>query len=114
PHRIWVSAHDPALLRPLAEDLSAHAAILSLSAGRRRYRLAGPRCVEILAKGIALDLEGAGLPPGHAAETQLHRMPVLLLRRPDSFELFISRSFATSFEARIADAAIGSGWQPAA
>jgi heterotetrameric sarcosine oxidase gamma subunit len=114
PHRIWISADDPTLLRPLAEDLAPHAAILSLSAGRRRYRLAGPRCVEVLAKGIALDLEGSGLPPGHAAETQLHRMPVLVRRRPDSFEIFIPRSFAPSFEAWIADAALETGWRPAA
>lgn len=114
PRRIWVSADDPAVLRPLGEDLAPHAAILSLSAGRRRYRLAGPRCVEVLAKGIALDLEGSGLPPDHAAETQLHRMPILLLRRPHSFELFIPRSFAASFEAWIADAALETGWRPAA
>jgi hypothetical protein len=47
-------------------------------------------------------------------ETQLQRMPVLLHRRPDSFELFLPRSFAASFEEWIADAAMETGWRPAA
>jgi len=41
-------------------------------------------------------------------------MPVLLHRRPDSFELFLPRSFAASFEEWIADAAMETGWRPAA
>ena len=49
------------------------------------------------------------LPRGQVAETQLHRMPVLLHRRSDGFELFVPRSFAASFEDWIVDAAMETG-----
>jgi sarcosine oxidase subunit gamma len=114
PRRLWFVGSPSALATALADGLAPQASVLSLTAGRRRYRLTGGRCTEVLAKGIALDLEGSGLPPGRAAETQLHRMPVLLHRRPDSFELLVPRSFAASFEAWVADAAMETGWRPAA
>jgi methylglutamate dehydrogenase subunit D len=114
PRRIWILGESGMALSGLIDAAATHAAVLSLAEGRRRYRLGGTRCLEVLAKGIALDLEGSGLPPGRVAETQLHRMPILLHRRHDGVELFVARSFAASFEDWIADAALEVGWRPAA
>ncbi len=111
PDRIWILAEPGGgRLDPVMEPFS----LLPLTGGRRRFRITGSRSAEVLAKGIALDLEGSGLPPGRAAQTQLHRMPILLHRhRMDSFDLFVSRSFAESVEDWIADAALETGWRPA-
>jgi heterotetrameric sarcosine oxidase gamma subunit len=114
PDRIWLLA-EPEVAAPTAKAIEPWGSSLSLTQGRRRYRLSGPRCLAVLAKGIALDLEGSALPPGRAAQTQLHRVPVLLHRREmESIDLFVPRSFSESVEDWIADAALETGWQPAA
>jgi len=113
PNRVWILA-ESAAAQP-AEAAEAWASALCLTHGRRRYRLVGSRCTEVLAKGIALDLEGSALASGRAAQTQLHRVPVLLHRREaQSFDLFVPRSFSESLEAWLADAARETGWKPPA
>jgi sarcosine oxidase subunit gamma len=113
PDRVWILAESAAALPAAAAESWASA--LCLTHGRRRYRLVGSRCMEVLAKGIALDLDGSGLASGRAAQTQLHRVPVVLHRREaQSFDLFVPRSFSESLEAWLADAARETGWKPLA
>jgi sarcosine oxidase subunit gamma len=106
PDRIWILAASETAA-PTAEAMKPWGSSLSLTQGRRRYRLSGPRCVAVLAKAIALDIQGSGLPPGRAAQIQLHRVPVLLHRlEMESIDLFVPRSFSESIEDWIADAAV--------
>jgi heterotetrameric sarcosine oxidase gamma subunit len=108
--RIWILMESDG---QSAEAINAWPGSLSLTHGRRRYRLSGAHCTEVLAKGIALDLEGSGFPTGRTAQTQVHRMPVLLHRRQaQNFDIFVPHSFSESFEAWIADTAMETGWKP--
>jgi heterotetrameric sarcosine oxidase gamma subunit len=118
PDRIWILVEPEATTPPpeaMEQSLGGPwGSSLSLTQGRRRYRLSGRLCLAVLAKGIALDLQGSELPPGRAAQTQLHRVPVLLHRlERESIDLFVPRSFSDSIEDWIADAARETGWQPA-
>ena len=81
----------------LAAALDADGACaVDVSHAYTRLRLAGPACVDVLAKGCALDLEE--LPAGGCAATVIGHFNVLLHRDAEAvFELYVSRSFAVSF-----------------
>lgn len=105
PERIWIVGEGetaPAL------DIPADIGCLTpLGGGRRRFRMAGTAVPQVLAKLIALDLEGPALAPGRAALTALHRVPVLLHRRAaTSLEIYLPRTFAESLLEVIGDAAL--------
>lgn len=107
PSRLWLVAESSATLSPSLVTLKRRAATTELTHGQRRYRLSGARLIELLAKGIALDFEDGALAPGRFAQTQLHRVPVLLHRLGGSVVNFhVPRSFAQSIEEWFADAAL--------
>jgi len=105
PRRLWIVLEPGAPVAPL-ESLGTQAAVTTLTHGQRRYRLSGSRAREVLARCVALDFDDPAFAPGRIAQTQLHRVPVLLHRLGETaFNLHLPRSFAQSLEEWIADAA---------
>ena len=81
-------------------------AVTDLSHARLILRLAGEGTVPTLAKGVMLDLDPSVFPPGALAQTMLHSMDVLLLRRDaDTFDIVVFRGFGVSLAEWLADAA---------
>jgi len=110
PGRLRLVADSRAVTASLLAALDGQVAIIEITHGQRRYKLSGARLFEVLAKGIALDFESAELGPGRCAQTQLHRVPVLLHRLGERMlELYVPRSFAHSIEEWLADAALAYG-----
>jgi sarcosine oxidase subunit gamma len=58
-------------------------------------RLAGPAATDVLAKGCPLDTHDRVFPPGKVARSLLAKADVILHRlAPDTFELYVARSYA--------------------
>jgi heterotetrameric sarcosine oxidase gamma subunit len=104
PERLWLIEE-----KRERRDLSAMPAglwLTSLTEGRERFRLRGRRCLEVLAKCVAIDWAEPGWPEERAVQTMLHRVPVLLHRKGRvEFDLYVPRSFARSLEEWMGDAA---------
>jgi len=85
----------PATLRNLVpEDAGA---VIELGEGRCVLRVDGDRSVDLLAKGISLDLDDAAFPNGQVTGTNCHRIAVILHRAgPRTFDLYVYRGFARS------------------
>jgi sarcosine oxidase subunit gamma len=111
PDRIWIVDDAGNLASLLAGAVDRRAvSVTELTHGRCRFRLTGPRACDVLATGIALDLDEAALPPGQAAQTMLHRISVLLHRLGEqAFDLYVPRSFAVNIREWLADAAHEAG-----
>jgi sarcosine oxidase subunit gamma len=106
PARLWLVNDAPSGIGGLTG--AADAAVVSLSHGRRRFRLSGRTARDVLARCVALDWDAPALVPARAAQTSLHRVPILLVRdTPDAFELFVPRSFAQAMRERLEEAARG-------
>lgn len=79
---------------------SLHAALTPLGDGRTVIRLSGPRARDVLSKGCPLDLHPRVFGPGQCAQTILGRCDMLLHQpaqgrgAPDTFEIYVARSFA--------------------
>lgn len=74
--------------------------------GRARFRLRGAACGQVLGACVAIDWEKPDVPMAYAAQTMLHRIPIMIHRRgEDEFDLFVQRGFAISLSESIADAA---------
>ena len=59
-------------------------------------RVSGPRVLDLMAKGPAIDFEN-GFAPGSVARSTIHHMGVTIFRPSiDCFELFVYRGFARS------------------
>lgn len=70
------------------------AALTDLGHAFTRIRVSGPRVLELMAKGPAIDFEGA-FAPGSVARSTIHHMGVTIYRpAADCFELFVYRGFA--------------------
>lgn len=68
---------------------------VDLSHARTIMRLSGPACVELLAKGCALDLDAMGA--GDCTNTALSHFNVLLHREGEqAFDVYVTRSFAVA------------------
>jgi methylglutamate dehydrogenase subunit D len=103
PGRIWIVTESSASVSPLAGVLADHVSLTTLTHGQRRYRLCGRRLRRLLTESIAIDLDGPALAPGRAAQTQLHRVPVLLHRLDrEVLNLHVPRSYALWAEEWIA------------
>lgn len=90
-------------------------AVADLSHARAGLRLAGASVEALMAKAAAIDFRAAAFPPGHLAQTAIHHMGCLVLRRADdTFDLFVPTSFAVAFADWLTDAAREFGWQAAA
>jgi sarcosine oxidase subunit gamma len=77
---------------------SSEGAVSDLSHGRSVLRLEGDAAVDVLAKGMAIDLHPTAFPAGRAVQTMIHHVDVLVHRRNASaFDLVVLRGFAEFF-----------------
>lgn len=81
----------------LTAQLEGLASVSDQSDGYVAIRLEGPAVIDILAKGVFLDLHPSVFPIGAAGGTTLAHMGVILWRREGlAFDLLTFRSFAAS------------------
>lgn len=95
-----VRRHETPTLGPeLEATLGSVAAVVDLSDAYACFSLRGRASREVLAKGVALDLDPAAFGPGAAAVTAIGGVGVVLWceRAGDAFELAVTRSFTGSF-----------------
>ncbi|MGX1306519.1 heterotetrameric sarcosine oxidase gamma subunit [Amorphus suaedae] len=86
-------------------------AVADLSHARAGVRITGPAVEALMAKAAAIDFSVAAFPPGRLAQTSIHHMGCLVLRRADDvFDLYVLTSFAVSFADWLTDAAREFGW----
>jgi methylglutamate dehydrogenase subunit D len=90
---------DHTLARDLAQRLKGLASISDQSGGRTVLRISGPRARDVLAKGLPIDLDPRGFPPGSAATSTISLMGVQLWQTGDQqgYDLAIFRSVSQSF-----------------
>ena len=75
----------------------ASALVIDQSHGRTLFRLKGPDAIDILMKGVAVDLPGEGLPVGTSANMAFGHLTINLARTGETeFEIIGARSFAES------------------
>lgn len=73
------------------------ALVVDQSHGRTLFRLRGPDAIDILMKGVAVDIPGEGLPVGTSANMAFGHLTVNLARTGETeFEIIGARSFAES------------------
>lgn len=96
----WMVFAEPAraatVVRKLGEAVAgSDLAVSDLSDGQVRIEVEGRRGAELLAAGTAVDLNHQVFLAGHAAQTQLARIPALIARFGDlGFSLFVDASHA--------------------
>lgn len=89
-------------------------AATDLSHARAGIRISGAHVEPLMAKAAAIDFSAAAFPPGRLAQTSIHHMGCLVLRRADDvFDLFVLTSFAVAFAEWVIDAAREFGWATA-
>lgn len=99
----WLAVAETYANEDLAADLAAKlkglASVADQSSGRGVVRLSGPRARDVLAKGLAIDLDPQVFPAGSAATSTLSHMGVLVWRESEaeSFDVVLFRSVAGSF-----------------
>ncbi len=82
----------------LVDVLSGLASVCDQSDGYAALRLQGPRVVDLLAKGLFLDLHLSAFPVGASAGASISHIGVTLWRREAAaFDLLVARSYAGSF-----------------
>lgn len=82
----------------LAADLSGLASVNDQSDGYAALRLEGPAVLDVLAKGVFLDLHDSVFPVGSAAGVIIAHIGAILWRREAAvFEVLTFRSYAASF-----------------
>jgi len=87
------------LAADLAKRLAGLASISDQSSGRAVLRVSGPKVRDVLAKGLAIDLDPRAFPPGSAATSTISHMGVQIWQTDDTqgYEIAFFRSFAESF-----------------
>ena len=97
--RFLIVTAEPDLAARFQAALSAaDGAVSDLSHGRSVLRLEGDAAVDILAKGMAIDLHATAFPPGRVVQTMIHHVDVLVHRRAvTAFDLVVLRGFAQFF-----------------
>jgi heterotetrameric sarcosine oxidase gamma subunit len=89
---------------------AADGTVTDLSHGRSLLRLEGPGAEAILQKCVAVDLDPAAFPTERAAQTMMHHIDVLIVRRAETiFDLFVLRSFAEALAEWLLDAGVEGG-----
>lgn len=73
-----------------------HCAVTDVSGARRVFRIAGPRAVDVLAKGTTIDLHPRVFGPDRCAQTQVGKAAVLIVQidATPAFDVYVARSFA--------------------
>ena len=97
----WIAVSGSLGHETLAEELAATlrglASISDQSSGRAVIRLSGPRARDVLAKGLAIDLDPRVFPAGSAATSTISHMGVLVWREGESYDIAVFRSVSESF-----------------
>ena len=105
-HTLWLGPDEWLVITPpdeteaVAGKLTAaakamHVAVTAVGEGRTVIRVAGPNARDVLAKGCPLDLHPSAFGPGQCAQTIIARGAMTLHAvGPDSFDIFVLRSFA--------------------
>jgi heterotetrameric sarcosine oxidase gamma subunit len=92
------SLKNEALAADLVSKLKGLASIADQSGGRAVIRLSGPRARDVLAKGLAVDLDPRVFPVDGAATSTISHMGVQLWREgPQTYDIALFRSVAESF-----------------
>jgi sarcosine oxidase subunit gamma len=81
--------------------------IVDLSANRTVLEIRGPKARELLAHGVAIDLDARSFGPGRCGQTLLARAQVIVERRDEetAFHLYVRSSFASYLADWLLDAA---------
>ena len=118
---LWVGPDRWLLVEPEHRDLDAVvragvgpdlAAVTDQSHSRCVLRLTGSRVRDVLRKGTTLDFHPAYFKPGEARTTSLFHMNGLVhCVAEDSFDVYVSRSFAQSFFGVLCHAMAEYGYQ---
>ena len=88
----------------------AFGSIVDVSANRTILEIRGSKARELLAHGIAIDLDPRSFGPGLCAQTLLAKAQVIIERRDESaFHLYVRTSFASYVADWLLDAAADSG-----
>ncbi len=115
PLEYWVfsETHSAQVLeRRLADELGETASLFDQSHARIVVRISGDSATGLLAKGTPLDLDAGAFPAEGASHTMIEHIPALVARRavPACYDLSVPRSYAGSFVAWLAEAALGFGY----
>ncbi len=94
----------------LAADLAGLASVNDQSDGYAALRLEGPAVLDVLAKGVFLDLHDSAFPVGSAAGVVIAHIGAILWRREAMvFEVLVFRSYAASFWQWVEESALEYG-----
>lgn len=98
----WLVTHDagtPRFVDKLAQQLEGLASVVDQSDGLGVLRLSGPALLDVLAKGVAIDLSASAFPAGSVAVTQIAHMGVTLWKVDEAptIHIAVARSMAASF-----------------
>lgn len=113
PHQFWIVGKDASLTDRLLEATAPEiGAVTPLSDSRVRIFVEGDCAVEILNKGIPIDLHASVFKVGRMALTGLHHTPILIHRAGERrFEIYAMRTFALTVWEWLADAALEFGYE---
>jgi heterotetrameric sarcosine oxidase gamma subunit len=102
-----------ALARDLSEKLQGLASISDQSGGRAVLRIGGPKARDVLAKGLAIDLDPRAFPLGSAATSAISHMGVQVWQSGDrrSYDIAVFRSVSESFWRWLAASAAEYGYK---
>lgn len=97
----WLAVSETLNNEALADDLAAAleglGSVSDQSSSRAVLRLGGDRARDVLAKGLAVDLDPRIFPDGAAATASISHMGVLVWRSGDDYDIVLFRSLAGSF-----------------
>jgi heterotetrameric sarcosine oxidase gamma subunit len=114
PEHFWIITQDAEDIIPALQAAvdPAIGSVTALSHSRTCIWIEGSHSREVLATGIALDLDPAVFPPNSFAQTGLHHTPITVLRSAATrFELYVSRTFAVWTWEWLTDAALSYGYE---
>jgi heterotetrameric sarcosine oxidase gamma subunit len=98
----WLITHDggaPGFIAGLARQLEGLASVVEQSDSVGLLRLSGAALLDVLAKGVPIDLSAAAFPAGSVAATQIAHIGVTLWKVDEAptFHIAVARSYAGSF-----------------
>jgi heterotetrameric sarcosine oxidase gamma subunit len=109
---LWLSANGDDVARLEGAFETDEASVVDLVSARNGVRLTGDVAPELLNKAVAIDFDLRAFPPGSLAQTVIHEVPVVILRRTaDSFDLLSPSSFAETISDWLRDAALEFGYR---
>ena len=70
---------------------------LDLTDNRVRFAISGPRARDTMMRLAPLDFRDRGFPVGHVAATAAHHMSVVIARREEAWDVYVTTTFADAF-----------------